>query len=149
VHSTAHHEAMGVFLMPTTPPTAPLLTRPNRVQNPVHIYLRRSPTLRGMPKDAQSTKQYDEHNMAPSPGCDGMKQCDVPSFGVQGRVTVVLLGFGEGRTVVTLDEVTVDCTRHCGIAVTLGCWSCGSKHMLVSSSLCALEGVCLPLRSHQ
>ena len=57
-------------------------------------------TLRGMPKEVQSAKLYDEYTMAPSTGCNAMKQCDVSYFGVQGRVTLVLLGSSGGHTVV-------------------------------------------------
>jgi hypothetical protein len=38
----------------------------------------------------------------PPTGCNAMKQCNVSSFEVQGRVTVVLLGSSDGRTVVAL-----------------------------------------------
>jgi len=36
----------------------------------------------------------------PPTRCNAMKQCDVSSFEVQGRVTVVILGSSDGRTVV-------------------------------------------------
>jgi hypothetical protein len=48
----------------------------------------------------QFAKRFDELARAPSTGCDEMKRCDVSSFGVQGRVTVVLLGSSDCYTVV-------------------------------------------------